>query len=145
MKENILFEKHYQIKGGDFRNGGWVSTEVKSILKQLGLNFQLIRRVSIAAYEAEMNVVIYAKKADFSLIITPEKIKIIVDDEGPGIENLELAMKEGYSTAPPKIREMGFGAGMGLPNMKKNSDCFQIESHINRGTKVKMEFLLNKY
>jgi len=145
MKNNILFEKHFQIKGGDFQNGGWVSTEIKGILKQLGLDFKLIRRVAIAAYEAEMNVVIYAKRADLSLIITPEKIKIIVDDEGPGIENLELAMKSGYSTAPPKIREMGFGAGMGLPNMKKNSDYFKIETQVNKGTTVKMEFLLNSH
>jgi anti-sigma regulatory factor (Ser/Thr protein kinase) len=98
--------------------------------------------VVIAAYEAEMNVVIHAYRGVFSVDIYPDRVHIVVDDEGPGIPDLELAFQEGYSTAPPHIREMGFGAGYGLSNMKKCSDQLNIETQVGKGTKVIMDFLL---
>ena len=100
----------------------------------MGVSNKVIRRVTIATYEAEMNVVWYARKGTLTLSVTPEKLCIRVEDEGEGIADIELAMKEGYSTASTQIREMGFGAGMGLPNIKKNSDEFHIHSVVGRGT-----------
>ena len=117
-------------------NAGRASTEIKSILQQLGINSSTIRRVAIAAYEAEMNVVMYAKQAVMLFDVSPEQINLSIDDEGPGIQDVALAMQEGYSTATPEMREMGFGFGMGLPNMKKNSDEFRLESEVGKGTAV---------
>lgn len=124
-------------------NAGKASTEIKSILKQLGINSVTIRRVAIAAYEAEMNVVMYARQATMLFEVTPEQISIIVDDEGPGIPDVSLAMQEGYSTATPEMREMGFGAGLGLPNIKKNSDFFKIESVVDKGTRLEIKININ--
>lgn len=124
-------------------NAGKASTEIKSILKQLGINATTIRRVAIAAYEAEMNVVMYARQAVMTFEVSPEKIIILVDDEGPGIPDVSLAMQEGYSTATPEMREMGFGAGMGLPNIKRNSDSFKIESIVGKGTKLEIRININ--
>jgi anti-sigma regulatory factor (Ser/Thr protein kinase) len=130
------FSQSFLIEGRNFLNAGKASTEIKSILKQLGVNAAFIRRVAIAAYEAEMNVVMYARKAKMTFQVTPEVIKILVNDEGPGIPDIERAMREGYSTATPEMREMGFGAGMGLPNIKRNSDDFTIESEVGKGTQL---------
>ena len=109
------FSQSFLIEGRDFRNAGRASTEIKHILKQLGVDGGIIRRVAIAAYEAEMNVVMYASKAKMRLQVTPQVIQIAVDDEGPGIPDVERAMVEGFSTATDEMREMGFGAGTGFP------------------------------
>jgi anti-sigma regulatory factor (Ser/Thr protein kinase) len=143
MREDASFQQDFLIKGGDFAGAGKVSCEIKNLLKELGLSSQIVRRVAIAAYEAEMNVIMYAWEGRFDLLITPQKIRIIVEDQGPGIENIDLAMREGYSTATEEMRELGFGAGMGLPNIKKNSDRFLITSEPDRGTRLEMTFLTN--
>lgn len=135
------FSQTFVVEGKDFFNAGKASTEIKSILKQLGVGGTAIRRMAIAAYEAEMNVVMYAKRAEMTFTVTPEIITLVVNDEGPGIPDVTLAMQEGYSTATPEMRELGFGAGMGLPNIKKNSDGFQIESEVGRGTRL--EIIIN--
>jgi anti-sigma regulatory factor (Ser/Thr protein kinase) len=137
------FTHTYKIQGGNIYNAGKASTDIKTILKQLGINTAVIRRVAIAAYEAEMNVVMYAKGAVLTLEITPTIIKIIVEDEGPGIPDINLAMREGWSTATPEMREMGFGAGMGLPNIKKNADNFRIDSVVGKGTRLLIEVNIN--
>jgi anti-sigma regulatory factor (Ser/Thr protein kinase) len=132
----------YEVHGGDFDTAGKATEQAKKVLKQLGVNPSVMRRASIVAYEAEMNIVIHAYNGKLIFDITPSHIEITAEDEGPGIEDIELAMQEGYSTAPERIREMGFGAGMGLPNMKKFSDEFEINSVVGKGTKVKMKIFL---
>lgn len=142
VKEATITEE-FEIKGGDFINGGIASCKVKNLLKEIGVDAEIIRRVAIASYEAEMNVVMYAKRGIMTLLLTPKKITIKVTDEGPGIPDIELAMQPGYSTATPEMREMGFGAGMGLPNIKKNADRFVINSTVNKGTELEIEVNLN--
>jgi len=115
-----------------------VSLEIKEILRELGIDLVIARRTAIAAYEAEMNVVMYAETGQMELSLDPELIQITVIDVGPGIEDIELAMQEGYSTATDEIREMGFGAGMGLPNIKKNADLFELTSTFGEGTSYKI-------
>lgn len=136
MAEEVLYHKVFPIKGGDFENAGEVSTQVKAVLKAAGIERDIIRRTSIACFEAEMNVVIHAESGDADLTITPLSIIITVVDKGPGIPDIEMAMKEGYSTASDAMRERGFGAGMGLPNIKKNSDEFDIDSQVGVGTRL---------
>jgi anti-sigma regulatory factor (Ser/Thr protein kinase) len=131
-------ELKYQIEGGNFIKAGHASSEVKKVLKQLNLDTRLIKRVVVALYEAEVNVVAHAEKGEMIVSINGEKIHVVIDDSGPGIENLELAMQEGYSTASQKVREMGFGAGMGLPNIKRNTDELNIVSEPGTGTRVEM-------
>ena len=114
---------------------------VKDAVKELGIDADIVRRVAIACYEAEMNVVMYARVATVVLELTPKTIKIVVDDQGPGIPDVNQAMQEGYSTATPEMRELGFGAGMGLPNIKKNSDEFRIHSTVGKGTRL--EIIIN--
>jgi serine/threonine-protein kinase RsbT len=128
----------FPIQGGDFTRAGHPSSEVKKVLKQLNIDGKTIKNIVIALYEAEVNVVAHAWKGTVSVEIDENKITIWVSDEGPGIADIELAMQAGYSTASKEVREMGFGAGMGLPNMKKNTDELQIESEVGIGTKVKM-------
>lgn len=128
----------FTIKGGDFTNAGHPSSEVKKVLKQLGIDGKTIKNIVIALYEAEVNVVAHAWKGTVTVEIDENKITMLLEDEGPGIPDIELAMQAGYSTASKKVREMGFGAGMGLPNMKKNTDELIIESVVDKGTKVKM-------
>jgi len=132
------FSHTFTIRGKDFLAAGRVSTEIKGMLKELGIDAAFIRRVAIACYEAEMNVVMYANDATVTLSVTPRLIRITVDDRGPGIPDVGLAMQEGYSTATHEMREMGFGAGMGLPNIKKNSDEFTIESTVGKGTLLRI-------
>lgn len=137
---NISYE--FQVEKDDFERAGEASSKIKKILRQLGMDSGIIRRVAIGAYEAEINLVIHSLGGMISVSIDPKSITIIAKDIGPGIENVELAMKEGYSTAPDRIREMGFGAGMGLPNMKKCSDSFNIESVVGKGTTITMKMML---
>ena len=133
----------FTIEGKDFIDAGTVSTEIKAMLKELGVRAEIVRRVAIAMYEAEMNVVMYAERATVTMELTPRFIKIIVDDRGPGITDVELAMQEGYSTATPEMRELGFGAGMWLPNIKKNADDFKIASKIGKGTRLEITIHIN--
>ncbi len=137
--DNVLVQE-FVIKGWDFAGAGEASCQIKNLLKDIGIPVDIIRRVAIAAYEAEMNVVMYAQQGVMRCEIRPNQIKITLADQGPGIENIDLAMQEGFSTATPEMREMGFGAGMGLPNIKRNADVFQIVSTIGQGTTLTMEF-----
>jgi len=134
MGAEPYLEQSFTIAGGDFTNAGDVSSKVKKILQEAGVSPKIIRRVTIATYEAEMNVVCYARQGTLTLSISPEVLRIKVEDEGRGIEDINLALKEGFSTASEEIREMGFGAGMGLPNIRKNADTFHIASVVGRGT-----------
>ncbi len=134
----------FGITGRDFKNAGCASMEIKEILRDLGIDPVIIRRTAIATYEAEMNVVINARKGKITFVLNREAIEIFLEDEGPGIEDIELAMREGYSTATEEIREMGFGAGMGLPNIKKNADLFELKSTLGEGTSYKMVFYLKE-
>ncbi len=128
----------FTIQGGDFTHAGHPSSEVKKVLKQLDIDGKTIKNIVIALYEAEVNVVAHAWRGIVEVEIEENKITILVTDEGPGIPDIDLAMQAGYSTASNKVREMGFGAGMGLPNIKKNTDELLIESDVKKGTKVKM-------
>jgi len=142
-EENALLQR-FEITGGDFSNAGKTSTSIKEILQEIGIDSSIIIRASIASYEAEMNVVMYAHRAVLTLNITPEKLHLKLEDEGPGIENLDMAMQEGFSTATDEMREMGFGAGMGLPNIKRNADKFEISSTPGKGTSLDIIICLNK-
>jgi len=132
--------RQFTVQGGDFANAGLVSTEVKSLLKKIGFDPLLIRRVAIATYEGEMNVVMHAEQGTVELKVDPHSIVITISDQGKGIPDIELAMQEGYSTATEEMRALGFGSGMGLPNMKRNADDLQITSQVGKGTTVRMEF-----
>ncbi|MEO0161593.1 MAG: ATP-binding protein [candidate division WOR-3 bacterium] len=143
MEQETILSEEFEITGGDFINGGMASCRIKNILKEIGIDAEIMRRVAIASYEAEMNVVMYAKKGKMKLILTPHRIVIKVEDEGPGIPDIELAMQPGYSTATPEMREMGFGAGMGLPNIQKNADIFNINSTVGKGTNLQIVINLN--
>ena len=126
----------YKVQGGDFSNAGKCSSEVKKVLKQLNIDPKIIKKVVIALYEGEVNIVAHAYHGVINVEIDTEKIKITLKDQGPGIPDINKAMEQGYSTASPIVRELGFGAGMGLPNMKKNTDYMNISSHVNEGTEV---------
>lgn len=128
----------YFIKGMDFLAAGEASSKIKHTLQLIGFRPEIIRRAAIAAYESEMNMVIHSTRGMLKTVITPDRIELIAEDEGPGIPDIELAMMEGYSTAPDHVREMGFGAGMGLPNIKKCADEFTLESQVGRGTTLKV-------
>ena len=125
---------HYSVPGDDFTRAGAASGDVKRTLKTLGVSPSVIRNVSIAMYEGEINMVIHAGGGEIDVEISENEIIMTLADKGPGIENVDLAMKEGYSTAPDKIRSLGFGAGMGLPNIKKYTDEFRIDTEVGRGT-----------
>ncbi len=126
----------YALKGGDFDTAGEASSKIKRILQQIGVRSDVIRRIAISSYEAEMNVIIHAYSGVLKASIYPDRTELVVEDEGPGIADIDLAMQEGYSTAPDHIREMGFGAGMGLPNIVRCSDEFSINSVAGEGTKI---------
>ena len=143
MDQQTTFSQSFPIKGGDFVNAGTVSVKIKNILKDIGVKPDIVYRISICCYEAEMNIVMYADEGIIDFSITPERVSVDVSDKGKGIEDIELALKEGYSTATESMREMGFGAGMGLPNIKKNADEFTIESEISKGTKLNFKVYLN--
>ena len=129
---------HYNVAPDDFTVAGEASGAVKKVLKQLGFSPEVIRRVAVAMYECEINMVIHADGGYIDVEITPDKIRMIHTDSGPGIKDIEKAMQEGYSTADSKVRELGFGAGMGLPNMKKYTDSIEIDTEVGVGTTVKM-------
>jgi len=140
--EEMLLSHQFLIEGSNFANAGMVSTEVKSILKKIGFEPKQVRRVAIATYEGEMNVVMHARRARVNLSVTPNLIEVVIDDEGKGIPNVELAMQEGFTTATEEMRAMGFGSGMGLPNIKKNSDEMELKSEVGKGTTLKMRFFI---
>ncbi len=129
----------YVVPAGDFTRAGEASSSLKSSLKKMGVAPEIVRKVAIAMYEGEINMVIHATGGTIDVVISPEEIVMVLKDQGPGISNVELAMQAGYSTAPDNIRSLGFGAGMGLPNMKKYSDEFNIESAVGVGTTVTMK------
>ena len=133
-----VLEFTYEISGEDFTRAGEASSDVKRKLKKLGVSPDVIRRVAIALYEGEINMVIHAHGGKITIQISEDKITMILDDVGPGIQDIEKAMQAGYSTAPDKVRNLGFGAGMGLPNMNKNTDSIDIETKLGVGTKVTM-------
>ena len=133
----------YPVQGGNFGGAGGASSSIKNVLKQLGIQYDTIKRVAIASYESEMNIVAYATKGKLLVNIEPGEISITATDIGPGIPDIEKALQEGYSTATPFIREMGFGAGLGLSNMKKAADEMVIESVVGEGTAVTMKFRLS--
>ena len=133
----------YVIEGKNFLEAGRVSTEIRNTLKDLGVDGAIVRRVAIAVYEAEMNVVMYAEKATLTFELTPRMIRIVINDSGPGIPDVSLAMQEGYSTATADMRELGFGAGMGLPNIKRNSDHLRIRSAVGKGTTLEITIDIN--
>ena len=143
-ENNILFHKTFHIEGGNFTNAGEISDQVKKTLKEAGFPRQVIRRISIATFEAEMNVICYAKRGNLSLFVAPNFLKVVVEDEGKGISDINLAMSEGYSTADEKIRELGFGAGMGLPNIRKNSDEMVLTSTFRQGTHLEFVIYLDR-
>lgn len=130
---------HYTVPGDDFTRAGAASGDVKRNLKSLGISPSVIRNVSIAMYEGEINMVIHADGGEIDVEITETEIIMTLSDKGPGIENIELAMKEGYSTAPENIRSLGFGAGMGLPNIKKYTDEFVIDTVVGEGTTLRLK------
>ncbi len=130
------FERDYEIAGRDYANAGRASTSIKDTLKGLGVAAGVVRRVAIAAYEAEMNIVMYAHRGSLRLSVTPLAVMVRAEDAGPGIVDIDLAMEEGYSTATPEMREMGFGAGMGLPNIRRNADELEISSKVGEGTRL---------
>lgn len=138
MEANAPLEFHFTVDGNDFSSAGEASVEVKKILRRIGIDSEAIRRVSIAMYEAEINMVIHAGGGIADVAILPDKITLVMTDHGPGIADIELAMREGYSTAPDNIRSLGFGAGMGLPNIKRYTDELKIESEVGKGTKITM-------
>jgi len=129
----------YNIKGGDFASAGSASSQVKKELARLNLDPKLVRKTVVALYEAEVNVVAHAWSGQISVDINPSRIIITIRDKGPGIPSIDRAMEKGYSTASQKVREMGFGAGMGLPNIKDNTDKMSISSVIDEGTYLQFE------
>lgn len=136
MSEPLVFV--YDVDGENFTSAGEASVKVKKNLRMLGIMPEIIRRVAIAMYEGEINMVIHAGGGKATVTVTENEIKLVLEDHGPGIPDIELAMREGYSTAPENIRDLGFGAGMGLPNMKKNTDTMKIDSTVGKGTTITM-------
>ena len=141
-QQDSVFFQQFEITGGDFTHGGQVATKIKKILKEIGIDSPIIRRAVIAVYEAEMNIVMYALKGTLKLIVMPSEIDALIVDEGQGIPDIELALQEGYSTASIEMQEMGFGAGMGLPNIKKNVDYFNIQSKVGIGSRLYLSIIL---
>ena len=138
----MTMKLHFDVSGDDFTRAGEASGKVKSKLKQLGIAPDAVRRVAIALYEGEINLVIHAGGGEIDVEISPDNIKMTLTDEGPGIADVEKAMTEGYSTATENIRSLGFGAGMGLPNMKKYTDIMEIDTKLGVGTKIFMQINL---
>lgn len=136
MEEAIVLE--YNISADDFTRAGEASSDVKRKLKQMGVEPEAVRKTAIAMYEGEINMVIHAKGGVITVEITPLQVKMVLEDMGPGIQDVDLAMQAGYSTAPDEIRSLGFGAGMGLPNMKKYSDYMELNTRLGEGTTITM-------
>ncbi|MBQ7909985.1 MAG: ATP-binding protein [Clostridia bacterium] len=140
MNEAVRF--HYLVDGEDFSSAGQASVQVKKNLRRLGIPPEVIRKISIAMYEGEINMVIHADGGEAEVLVYEDRIVMILTDRGPGIADVEKAMQEGYSTAPDNVRSLGFGAGMGLPNMKRYTDDMKIESVVGEGTTITMTVLL---
>ena len=136
MSQTISF--HYDVPGDDFTRAGEASSSIKKALKQVGLAPDIIRNVAIAMYEGEINMVIHAGGGQIDVDIAPDAVRMVLKDQGPGIQDISLAMQAGWSTAPDDVRSLGFGAGLGLPNMKKYTDEMKIESTVGVGTTVSM-------
>ena len=130
------------IRDRDYTRAGEASADIKRRLKQLGVSSMVLRRVAVASYEVELNLVIHSRGGVLTLEVEPDRVRLVSRDVGPGIPDVELAMREGYSTANEEARSLGFGAGMGLPNMKRNADQFAIESAVGVGTTIEMSFCL---
>ena len=135
-EEKIVLQ--YQVPGDDFTRAGEASADLKARLKRLGFPAAAVRKAAISLYEGEINLAIHAGGGEIRVEVIPERIEMWLDDEGPGIPDIALAMSEGYSTAPDEVRSLGFGAGMGLPNMKKYTDSFEITSEVGLGTHIRM-------
>ncbi len=133
----------YKVQGGDFTHAGYASSQVKKMLKQLGVDNTVIKRVVVCLYEAEVNIVAHAWDGIISIVLDTNSILMKLTDNGPGIADIEQAMQKGYSTASPEVREMGFGAGMGLPNISANADRFLITSQPGKGTSLEITINLN--
>lgn len=140
-----LMREEFDVQGGNFDRAGEISSEIKETLRDLGISAPSIRRAVVVAFEAEMNVVMYARKGTLTFILTEDEVRLEVRDEGPGIPDLEQAFQEGFTTASDEMRELGFGFGMGLPNMKKNSDELRIETEVGKGTSVFARIRLNSH
>jgi len=138
MGDSSILNLHYDVIAKDFSRAGEASSALKKVLRKLGVAPEIIRKVSIPMYEAEINMVIHANGGYIDVEITPDRIYVKLVDNGPGIADLELAMQEGYSTATDRVRELGFGAGMGLPNIKKYSDDMKITTQVGKGTTVEI-------
>ena len=132
----------YDVRAGEFQTAGDASASIKRKLKQIGVNSAVLRRIAVASYEAELNLIIHSHGGQPKLEMTPDSIILVSEDVGPGIADLDKAMQEGFSTASEEARDLGFGAGMGLPNMKRNADGFSIESEVGKGTRIQMSFKL---
>ena len=140
MNEAVRF--HFVVDGEDFTSAGQASVQVKKNLRRLGIPPEIIRKISIAMYEGEINMVIHADGGEAEVLVYEDRIVMILTDRGPGIADVEKAMQEGYSTAPDNVRSLGFGAGMGLPNMKRYTDDMKIESVVGEGTTITMTVML---
>lgn len=141
MSETIKLT--YQVDGEDFTRAGEASSDLKSKLKQMGVSPESVRKVAIAMYEGEINMVIHADGGRIDVEISPEDITMVLADRGPGIEDIDRAMQAGFSTAPDNVRNLGFGAGMGLPNMKKYTDEIKLETVVGEGTTVTMKVYIS--
>ena len=141
MSETLRF--HFDVDGDNFTSAGQASVQVKKILRELGVSPETIRKVSIAMYEGEINMVIHAGGGEADIVVAEDCVEIILTDHGPGIANIPQAMQEGFSTAPDNVRSLGFGAGMGLPNMKRYTHSMEIESEVGKGTKVTLRVNLD--
>jgi len=141
-KSRLMFE--YGVKGADFSQAGTCATKLKTTLRRVGIDPQIMRRTAIAAYEAEMNLIFFTKGGRMLVEIEPEIIRLAVEDEGPGIPDIEKAMQPGYSTAPDWVQKLGFGAGMGLPNIKKCADRMRLDSTVGKGTKLEVDIFMEK-
>jgi serine/threonine-protein kinase RsbT len=141
--DNHIFSESFPIEKGNFVRAGEASSAIKRTLRHLGISSSIMRRVAVAAYEAEMNLIIHSLGGQMEFQVSQDGVLLISRDVGPGIPDISMAMKEGYSTASEEIRMMGFGAGMGLPNMRRNCDNFDIQSKVGEGTVISMEFKLS--
>lgn len=140
MGEQAVFEVSYPVEGADFSLAGEGAAKLKRVLQQVGLSPALVRRIALATYEAELNVVIHAYHGTIKARVSSSKVEVWVEDQGPGIPDVELAMQEGYSTAPDHVRALGFGAGMGLPNIRRNANTLEIKTVVGEGTMLYMAF-----
>ncbi|MBQ9324539.1 MAG: anti-sigma regulatory factor [Clostridia bacterium] len=137
-----LIRKSYPVAQADYVSAGHASADIKRTLKQLGVGGDVLRRVAVASYEVELNLVIHSLGGELTLRVLPDQVELISADCGPGIPDISMAMREGFSTANDEARSLGFGAGMGLPNMKRNADTFDIQSTVGVGTTITMGFAL---